>query len=71
MQIIAFRNKGKKKWKEIEAELGIDYQTCYSIYYRAKLYNSPGNRKRHGRPPIFSEQEKRRLEAFVTRDRLT
>lgn len=32
---------------------------------------TPSNRKRDGRPPIFTEEEKERLQKFVTRDRET
>lgn len=41
------------------------------IYQRAKENGTPSNRSRTGRPPIFDEAEKRRLEAFVTRDART
>lgn len=32
---------------------------------------TPSNSKRDGRPPIFTEEEKERLQKFVTRDRET
>lgn len=44
---------------------------CQKIYRCANLYGTPSNRKRTGRPPIFSEKEKERLRLFITQDRGT
>jgi len=41
------------------------------IYQRTQAAGTPSNGSRSGRPPIFDEEEKHRLEAFVTRDSYT
>lgn len=71
VRIIALCDSAKMTWKEIERETEIDFRTCQSIYSRAKTIVTPSNRKRSGRPVIFTEEEKERLRVFVTRDKRT
>lgn len=71
LQILTLRDKGGMTWKEIEAAMGIDYRTCQKIYARVQITGTPSNRKRKGRPMFFTEEEKQRLIAFITRDRFT
>lgn len=71
VRIIAPRDITGMTWKEISYEIGVDFRTCQKIYARAKITGTSSNRKRSGRPVIFTEDEKARLCAFVTRDRRT
>lgn len=71
LRVVILREDAGMKWKEIEERTGIDYRTCEAIYRRTKLLGTPSNRKRKGRTPLFSDIEKERLRAFVTRDRNT
>jgi len=72
------------KWRDIAERVEVDYRTCQKIYqrYRDSIKQAskddqkdapptPSNRKRKGRPKLFSDQEKERLEQFVTRGRET
>jgi len=70
MRIIALRENAGWTWSKIGRELNINRRTCERIYNRWKADDTPSNRKRSGRPPIFDDAERARLEAFVTRDAL-
>lgn len=71
LRIIALRENAHWNWSQIERELGIGRRTCQRIYERWKVDGTPSNRKRPGRPVIFDDEEKVKLEAFVTRDKGT
>lgn len=71
VRIIALRDGTGMTWREIGYEIGVDFRTCQKIYARTKVTGTPSNRKRSGRPVIFTEDEKARLCVFVTRDKRT
>ncbi|KAI5854236.1 hypothetical protein BZA05DRAFT_435253 [Tricharina praecox] len=71
MRAIALRDHAKWSWRQIGRELKMDARTASRIYHRYQRDGSPSNRKRTGRPPIFDDEEKARLVAFITRDART
>jgi len=71
MRVISLRENAGWSWRQIGRELWIDSQTASSIYHRYNQYSIPSKRKRTGRPPIFDDEEKVRLFAFITRDSRT
>ena len=71
MRVISLRENARWSWRQIGRELRIDPRTASRIYHRYNQYSTPSNRKRTGRPPIFDDEEKARLVAFITRDSRT
>lgn len=66
VQIIALRDSAKMTWKEIERVSNVDFRTSQSIYSQAKITDTPSNQKGSDRPVIFTEEEKARVEEYVT-----
>lgn len=71
LRIITLRDDAGWSFREIGKQLNLSHATCHRIYKHFKINGTPSNRKRAGRPPIFSTEEKARLVAFITRDKRT
>jgi len=71
MRVISLREHAGWSWRQIGRELQIDPRTASRIYHRYNQHSTPSNCIRSGRPPIFDDEEKTRLVAFITRDSRT
>lgn len=71
LEIITLREKAEFTWGQISQKTSKDKTTCRRIYERYKIYGTPSNRNRSGRPVVLSEADKQQLKTFVTSNKRT